>query len=78
MLGLGDVVIPGLFISLALRYDYHMFQTLQQKKDSSSPQVTYPKPYFYAGLIAYVSGLVVTMTVMHTYQKAQPALLYLR
>jgi len=65
MLGLGDVVIPGAFIGLALRYDY-------DREGGKS------KAYFYGTLMGYVLGLVVTMGVMHVFGKAQPALLYLR
>ncbi|KAG6378206.1 signal peptide peptidase-domain-containing protein [Boletus reticuloceps] len=68
MLGLGDVVIPGLFIALALRYD----QARAEKMKTS-----FTKPYFSVTLTAYVVGLVTTMTVMHMMGKAQPALLYL-
>ncbi|KAG2756159.1 peptidase A22B, signal peptide peptidase [Suillus brevipes Sb2] len=62
LLGLGDIVIPGTFVALALRYDH-------ARGDG--------KAYFYATLAAYISGLVTTMTVMHVFGKAQPALLYL-
>ncbi|KAH7888835.1 signal peptide peptidase-domain-containing protein [Phlebopus sp. FC_14] len=68
MLGLGDVVVPGMFIALALRYDY----TRSQKAN-----VPFTKPYFFITWTAYMMGLIVTMTVMHTLGKAQPALLYL-
>lgn len=70
MLGLGDVVVPGTFIALALRYDHHQFLRSSQKTFG-------PKPYFYASLSAYILGLIATMTVMHVFGKAQPALLYL-
>jgi minor histocompatibility antigen H13 len=68
LLGLGDIVIPGTFVALALRYDY-------ARADGKG---TFKKPYFYATLAAYFTGLVTTMAVMHVYGKAQPALLYLR
>ena len=71
MLGLGDIVIPGMFVATALRYDYH-----RTARQSSTGPVK--KTYFYAALGAYVAGLVTTMSVMHFFQKAQPALLYLR
>ena len=71
MLGLGDVVIPGMFVALALRYDYH-------RASKGSPVVTFSKPYFTAALTAYLLGLGTTMSVMHLFKKAQPALLYLR
>jgi minor histocompatibility antigen H13 len=71
MLGLGDVVVPGIFVALALRYDYHRGSRL-----GVSPP-TFSKHYFWAALFAYLFGLVTTMTVMHMFKAAQPALLYL-
>ncbi|KAH8083767.1 signal peptide peptidase-domain-containing protein [Cristinia sonorae] len=70
MLGLGDVVIPGMFVALALRYDYH-------RASQGFPVSTFSKPYFTAALCAYLLGLGTTMSVMHFFRKAQPALLYL-
>ncbi|KAG2154396.1 signal peptide peptidase-domain-containing protein [Suillus bovinus] len=67
LLGLGDIVIPGTFVALALRYDFAR----------ADGKVTFKKPYFYTTLAAYITGLVTTMTVMHVFGKAQPALLYL-
>jgi minor histocompatibility antigen H13 len=61
LLGLGDIVIPGVFIALCLKFD--------KKQNTNS--------YFAAGLVAYVAGLLTTMAVMHTFKAAQPALLYL-
>ncbi|KAF8829270.1 hypothetical protein HHX47_DHR3001068 [Lentinula edodes] len=69
LLGLGDVVIPGCFVALALRFDHHRY--LKKGK-------AFSKPYFYASLLAYILGLVATMSVMHIFKAAQPALLYLR
>merc|ERR1719232_72998 len=63
MLGLGDIVIPGIFIALLLRYDVSL------KRNSNF--------YFYATFIAYLAGLLATIAVMHVYKHAQPALLYL-
>ncbi|KAF9531605.1 signal peptide peptidase-domain-containing protein [Crepidotus variabilis] len=65
MLGLGDVVIPGTFIGLALRYDLH-------RRGAGGG-----RPYFYSTLCGYILGLGTTMWVMHVLEKAQPALLYL-
>ena len=69
MLGLGDIVIPGVMVSLSLRFDQHL-------QIDSSPK-SFKKFYFYACFLAYLIGLVTTMTVMHTFKAAQPALLYL-
>ncbi|KAF8517665.1 signal peptide peptidase-domain-containing protein [Gautieria morchelliformis] len=70
MLGLGDIVIPGAFVSLALRRDLFM----SKERD---PYRTFAKPYFTAAIVSYVLGLLCTMFVMHTWKAAQPALLYL-
>lgn len=69
MLGLGDIVIPGVMVSLCLRFDRHL------TPEESSP--SYSKYYFNTCFIAYFLGLATTMTVMHTFKAAQPALLYL-
>eukprot|EP01123_Difflugia_compressa_P002470 TRINITY_DN13196_c0_g1_i1.p1 TRINITY_DN13196_c0_g1~~TRINITY_DN13196_c0_g1_i1.p1 ORF type:complete len:421 (+),score=101.80 TRINITY_DN13196_c0_g1_i1:85-1347(+) len=67
MLGLGDIVIPGIFIALLLRYDAHR----------SNSRSGFPTPYFTSTFIGYALGLITTIVVMHTFQAAQPALLYL-
>jgi minor histocompatibility antigen H13 len=63
MLGLGDIVVPGIFIALLLRYDH-----------SLRPGSRF---YFYSGFVAYILGLATTIFVMHVFKHAQPALLYL-
>uniref|UniRef100_A0A6Q2YJY2 Histocompatibility (minor) 13 n=1 Tax=Esox lucius TaxID=8010 RepID=A0A6Q2YJY2_ESOLU len=63
MLGLGDIVIPGIFIALLLRFDVSL------KKET--------RTYFYTSFLAYIFGLGMTIWVMHTFKHAQPALLYL-
>jgi len=69
MLGLGDIVIPGMFIALLLRFDLH--QNLKNKISTNSA------PYFRTCFLFYIIGLITTIFVMHTFQAAQPALLYL-
>lgn len=63
MLGLGDIVIPGIFIALLLRFD----RSLNRSSNS----------YFNASFIAYILGLITTIVVMSVFKHAQPALLYL-
>lgn len=77
MLGLGDIVIPGIFIALALRFDQHRYIQANPSKMITKKDLHFAKPYFQATLIAYVAGLAVTMGVMHFTKAAQPALLYL-
>ncbi|KAG8880156.1 hypothetical protein FRB97_001045 [Tulasnella sp. 331] len=77
VLGLGDVVIPGLFIALALRYDQERFLKSTSTPPTKRERTRFPAPYFKASIISYVLGLVLTMAVMHFTKHAQPALLYL-
>jgi len=64
MLGLGDIVIPGIFIALLLRFDY-------------SRGAECSRVYFYMNYLAYLGGLITTVVILHVFNSAQPALLYL-
>ncbi|KAJ5092614.1 Peptidase A22B signal peptide peptidase [Penicillium alfredii] len=117
MLGLGDIVIPGLMIGLALRFDLFLYyqrkgaqkaQVEGDEKEAIKPQYqkatgawgerfwspsivpqelelqppyhdarSFPKIYFNASLIGYVTGMVTTLLAMQYSNHAQPALLYL-
>lgn len=93
LLGLGDIVIPGFFLALLLRFDAHKAAVTRQQKEqqqSSSSSNTsivpvrpmqiheaFPKPYFHTALLAYVAGLGLTLFIMFRFHAAQPALLYL-
>lgn len=74
LLGLGDIVIPGFFLSLLLRFDAHQAQLPVDKVDIHA---SFSKPYFHSALVAYVLGLLTTIGVMTFFNAAQPALLYL-
>ncbi|KAL2167977.1 hypothetical protein VTG60DRAFT_567 [Thermothelomyces hinnuleus] len=129
MLGLGDIVVPGMLMALALRFDlfqYYQRQirlepvelatetasgtstTTTQNRHVKAPYVdtrgqwgnrfwttplgrlspvrdaaeaisatAFPKPYFYASVVGYAAGMLVTLTVMLVFNHGQPALLYL-
>eukprot|EP00894_Picocystis_sp_ML_P003872 jgi/Pico_ML_1/54389/g4744.t1 len=62
MLGLGDIVIPGIFVALILRYDAHN---------------EYRTRYFASAYFGYILGLSTTILVMLVFNAAQPALLYI-
>ncbi|KAL0485777.1 Hm13 [Acrasis kona] len=68
LLGLGDIVIPGIFIALMLRFDQHL-----AKKRGGKNQ----KLYFNIVFASYVVGLVTTILVLHVFKAGQPALLYI-
>jgi minor histocompatibility antigen H13 len=93
ILGLGDIVIPGIFVSLCLRFDFlknlnikHMEGLLKReaKGDDVSTvkylienALTCPKKYFFAVNIGYLIAIICTIVVMIFFEHGQPALLYL-
>jgi minor histocompatibility antigen H13 len=68
LLGLGDIIVPGIFLSLAYRFDVFMEKKLEKRRKPA---------YFLAGLASYVLGLLATLIVMKVFNAGQPALLYL-
>jgi len=73
LLGLGDIVIPGLFVSLLIRFDAVLAKI--SFKDAETQR--FPKLYFHVNIICYALGLLLTVGVMYFFKAAQPALLYL-
>jgi minor histocompatibility antigen H13 len=66
---LGDIVIPGLFVALMLRFD--------ARDIAPTDPLPHRLPYFAAVMCAYVLGLIATVIAMNVFLAAQPALLYL-
>lgn len=64
ILGLGDIAIPGLLISLLLRHD--LVKGHRRGRG-----------YFLAGVIGYAIGLLATFVSLYLMQHGQPALLFL-
>lgn len=131
MLGLGDIVLPGMVIGWALRLDLYMHYLRKIKYEPAELKVvqqdatsggivtrtetkhkevkaryvnvkgrwgdvfwtrglfsarqapaelaaaSFRKTYFYASVVGYTLGLVVTVAMLLFFQKGQPALLYL-
>jgi hypothetical protein len=84
MLGLGDIVIPGLFVALMLRMDAHRAMAKaaaaaaassrepQQQQQPAAPRWDMGNtPYFRTAIIGYVVGLVTTIVVMNVFNAAQ-------
>ena len=61
LLGLGDIVIPGFFLALLLRFDAHRANV---PYFPTNLHASFPKPYFHSGLLGYVIGLATTLYVM--------------
>jgi minor histocompatibility antigen H13 len=80
ILGLGDIVIPGIFVGLCLRFDDYIAckrAGVAQHRKNIDPLASFPRVYFYTVMIGYIGGLVATAVAMHVMKAAQPALLYL-
>ncbi len=93
MLGLGDIILPGLLISFAARLDAakKLVNTASIRTRAASEGVRdvsnlYRKRkfwsriysgYFYRAILAYGSGLLLSLIVSHILQQPQPALMYL-
>jgi minor histocompatibility antigen H13 len=78
MLGLGDIVIPGIMVAIVLRYDVqkHMIGYVDGSKGKMSHATGSPR-FFYSCFIGYVIGIASTIVVMNVFNAAQPALLYI-
>jgi minor histocompatibility antigen H13 len=61
LLGLGDIVLPGFFLALLLRFDAHVANL---PVFPTNVHASFPKPYFHSGLLGYVVGLGTTLYVM--------------
>jgi signal peptide peptidase-like protein 3 len=89
MLGLGDIVMPGLLLCFVLRFDaYKRSQLSQIVNQTTSPllennnnHLNMPKwnrlTYFHCSLIGYLVGLITATLSSEVFKAAQPALLYL-
>lgn len=72
MLGLGDVVMPGLLLCFVLRYDAH-----RREAEGVSGGGGSRLSYFHCSLIGYFLGLLTATLSSEFFSAAQPALLYL-
>jgi len=65
LLGLGDIVLPGLLLSLLIRYDTEGFHGVLRGK------------YWIFGMVAYAVGLAAANAAVIVTGEGQPALLYI-
>lgn len=79
MLGLGDIVIPGIMVAIILRYDVqkHMNGADFSKGRGKVTHATGTPRFFYSCFVGYVIGISSTIVVMNVFKAAQPALLYI-
>lgn len=69
LLGLGDIVVPGIFLAMLLHFD--------ASRARASGQKTVTPVYFVTTLLAYVAAFLVTFVIGMATKHGQPALLYL-
>jgi len=83
LLGLGDMVIPGICIAVILKFeiDSRIQARRNSKKDDTVLKLqevnSWPTPMFYVTMVFYFLSIVVTLVGMHLMKHAQPALLYI-
>lgn len=81
LLGLGDIVLPGLLLSFASRYDEakRLVGASHSPRLGRTSQDTCSKNggYFIPAVIAYAIGLAQANIAVYVMQMGQPALLYL-
>ena len=81
LLGLGDIVIPGIFIALCLRYD--VLRSLDTNKIRElvnggkaddviklmqKQQDVASRPYFYGSIIGYLIAIITTVVIMFMFE----------
>lgn len=73
MLGLGDMIVPGVFASLMLKFDLDNFLSAFKTTDAAQIKT----PYFWYQVLFYFIGIATTFVFMFVFEHPQPALLYL-
>lgn len=72
ILGLGDMIIPGIFVAQCLKFDVDRF-LLTKRKSMTGLKST----YFDLAMIGYALSIITTFVFMVWFEHAQPALLYI-
>lgn len=73
MLGLGDMIVPGAFISLMLKFDVDKYCQAFPKAKIADIKT----PFMWYNMLFYFIGISTTYICMVVFEHAQPALLYL-
>lgn len=77
MLGIGDIVMPGLLLCFVLRYDNYKKLANSEAIPAIVPGRMQKVSYFHCTLIGYFIGLLTATVASRIHRAAQPALLYL-
>lgn len=68
LLGLGDIILPGIYIALLSRAEAHVVST---KGLTVKPSLTR------ACVVAYMVSIIIAMSILYIFRKGQPVLLYI-
>lgn len=79
MLGLGDIVMPGLLLCFVMRYDAYKRSQMAKLAEQGIPLPSHWHriSYFHCSLFGYFLGLITATVSSEIFKAAQPALLYL-
>ena len=77
ILGLGDIVLPGIFIASCYKFDIWKYHFDFNDTEFHLLNWSYVGKYFITSCISYVLSLVTCMAALTKFQTAQPALLYI-
>merc|ERR1719356_691664 len=79
MLGLGDIVMPGLLLCFVMRYDAYKRAQHAKMAEAGIPLPSHWQriSYFHCSLFGYFLGLLTATISSEVFKAAQPALLYL-
>jgi hypothetical protein len=81
LLGLGDVILPGILLALLFRLDAEKAKDQLREKGRHNVSLlevlAVERAYFWPAQTAYVVGFILTLAALAILQIGQPALLYL-
>lgn len=77
LLGLGDIILPGAFITLCYKFDIWKWHLDNADREFHFLNWNYCGKYFFTSILSYILGLATCMFSLHRFQAAQPALLYI-
>ena len=76
IIGLGDIIIPGIYLSTLFHYDYSL--NVQYNNKENTVHFSFCNfIYFHMGIIAYVLGIFFSYTAVILFHTTQPALIYI-
>ncbi|KAL3232703.1 putative intramembrane protease [Nakaseomyces bracarensis] len=76
-LGLGDMIIPGMFIAMCYKFDIWKWHLNNLDREFHLLNWRYIGTYFITSLFAYIVAMITCMVGLNAFNVAQPALLYI-